>query len=193
MDGRNTAQLVRTVFGGATRVTRYGNPDESLTVNILQSVDLPQTGVTSYATIDMADLDNQTSEKQAPYRPIRLELLAVCGSNFVGMAQALSTCAFNVGSGDYSVTGPGLVFPGVIADADPSVRMRHALLVSPFFWGDLTPATSYEDDRITTWLHVVPIDDAEFALAADRGVDTLQETLETSGVDILDINRPSAV
>ncbi len=65
--------------------------------------------------------------------------------------------------------------------------------MSPFFWGDLTPPTVYEGDRITTWLHVVPIDDDEFAFAAEQGVEALENRLEASGIDILDINRPSAI
>lgn len=67
--------------------------------------------------------------------PIRIELVAVCQKEFTAMGNVLSSCAFNVASGVFSVR-PNVIHPKAVSVNDDTVRMKHALLTDPFLWDE---------------------------------------------------------
>ncbi|WP_268235505.1 suppressor of fused domain protein [Gordonia jinhuaensis] len=154
----------------------------------LASADRPRSGVTTYGTLDMARFD--TNLTAADDRELRVEFLTVCQSNFTAMDKVVSTCAFNVATGRIQVK-PDFVMPDAISVNDPTVAMKHMLVTTPFLWGEQT--TVDEQDRVTAFLQLVPIDDTEMEYARVHSPEKLTELLQANQVDILDINRPSAV
>lgn len=181
---------MRDFFGGdRVKVVEYLNADDSLKVHILSSADRPQEGVTSYATIDASAFDNDLVDPSG--RPVRVEFVAACQANFVAMGDVMSSCVFNIATGEYSANA-GIIFPDVIAINDPAVRMKHALLMDPWLWEE-APAPLDEQSQYTSWLQIVPVDDAEFSFARENGVDALVGLLDSAQIDVFDINRASAV
>src|SRR4051794_6017248 len=189
MDPKNLAHRIRDLFGGVPQVFLYWNTAHDKSVPVLSSEGRPEEGLTSWATVGMSEFDNQLMLEDG--RPIRVELLAVCQSEFSAMGRVLSGCAFNVADGDF-VASPGVIFPNAIRVNDDSVRMKHAMLVSPFLW-DGQPLPIEESDRVTTFLQVVPVDDDEFAYARANGVEALEDRFTSAQIDVYDLNRLTAV
>jgi antitoxin YqcF len=190
MDLKDLAHRLRDLFGGTPKVWRYRDDDDVEWVDILSSDDRPQPGLTSYATLGMSRFDNEVTT--ADDVPIRVELVAACQSEFTAMANVLATCAFNVASGKFSIT-PDVIIPDAIRVNDDTVPMKHALLTTPFLWGDGQPETITEPDTVIAFLQVVPVGDDEFEFARENGVDALTDRYEERQIDIFDINRPSVV
>lgn len=68
-------------------------------------------------------------------KPLRVELLAACQSEYSPMADGLVSCALNVAKSGYQVT-PGVVHPNVLDVYTPTVVLKHLLLVTPYLWDD---------------------------------------------------------
>ena len=108
---------------------------------------------------------------------------------------------------------PGLLLAGGISGALPDSGTKHSALVVPWVWSNGVPRIAEDAEgqilplaqaqknpaaisRITTMLQVVPLTDAEYALAADPeagGLGALQKKLAAANADLLDLNRPSVV
>jgi hypothetical protein len=67
----------------------------------------------------------------------------------------------------------------------------HALVTTPFLWGNGQPPTITEPDMVITFLQVVPVADDEFEFARENGVNSLIRRF--GEIDVFDINRPSVV
>ena len=178
---------VRDAVGGAPRVFRYWDSAHDQSVPVLHSDGRPDPGLTSWSTLGMSHFYNRLRTDDG--RALRVELLAVCQSGFTAMGKVLSGCAFNVASGRFVATAD-VIFPDVVHVNAPSVRMKHALLTTPFLYG---LDSVVEDDRVTTWLQLVPVDDLEFTFAREHGVAALTDRFERTQPDVFDLNRPTAL
>lgn len=187
METRELALRLRDLVGGVPQVVEYWDSAYDQVVHVFSSTDRPERGLTTWATIGMSRFDNQLLTGDG--RDLRVELLSVCGSAFPTMGNVLASCAFNVASGQFAAS-PDVIFPAAGRVNDPSVRMKHALLTTPFLW-DL-PA-DVETDRVTSWLQVVPVDDTEFDFAREHGVAALRERFLLSQPDVFDLDRPTAL
>lgn len=190
IDGKTIAQHEARAFGGKPKVFQYWNDEETHAVNLLSCVDGPESGVTSYGTVDLSQYDNQLSTPDG--KPIRVEILGACASGVEAFANVMSTCALNVATGEYSLS-PGNIHPRVVELYEPEATMKHVLFVPPFLWGDDAFPSMEDDDMAVAFLQAVPISDAEFELARSEGVDALEDRLAEEQVDILDLNRASVV
>lgn len=179
---------IKQLFGGGSAVVdRYGDSDDDpLWVDVMRTADAPQPGVTSYATLGMSRFDNGGLECDG--KPLRVELLAACQSEYSAMADGLVSCALNVAKSGYQVT-PGVVHPNVLDFHTPTVVLKHLLLVTPYLWDD-APEEHHFEDITVVWLMAVPISDSEMEVARQHGTEHLQRLLEEHQVDVFDINRP---
>lgn len=182
------ARRAAGVFGGTPKVIRYKDDAEINWVDILSCADRPSPGVTSYATIGMSCHDNQMTSGG---KPLRVELLGASDSHMTKFADMLSSCAFNVASGQYSLT-PGVIFPDIVSAYEPEATMRHMLFVAPFLWGN-EPTEISDDDYTVAWLMAVPVSESEFEYARQHGTDALQDRLEQDDANVLDIHRKPVV
>lgn len=189
MDPRLIARKTRDLFGGEPKIRQHYNEDESIELHILRSAHRPQVGVSSYATIDLSTFDNQLFP--ADGRPIRVELLAACQQEFAAMEDVLASCALNVATGEFSVT-PDIIMPDVVRIHEPRVRAKHALLTTPFIWGE-GPRAVEEAEWVTTWLQLVPVTESEFHYAMENSNEALIKIFDRIQIDVYDINRPAVV
>lgn len=182
---------IKEMFGGAKpTVDRYGEDHEdSYWVDVMRTVDCPQPGVTSYATLGMSRFDNGGLQSEG--KPLRVELLGACQSEFIELPRALNSCALNVAKSGYQVR-PGVVHPNVLAIHVPEIQLKHLLLVPPFLWGS-KPALREFDDIVVDWLLAVPISDSEVEFARRYDSDRLQQVFAERQIDMFDINRPPVV
>ncbi len=123
---------------------------------------------------------------------VRVELVGVARREFDLMGHVLASCALDLARGDRTPV-PDAIFPDAVAINDERVACRHALLTLPFMWGEDGIPDMGKDGRVTTWLQVVPITDAERVHAEEHGAGALAAEFERAKVDVLDPLRASAV
>jgi len=182
---------VKDLFGGAKPVVdRYADDhDDPNWVDVMRTVDSPEPGVTSYATLGMSRFDNGGLLSDG--KPLRVELLAACQSEFTHIADGLTSCALNVARDGWQVT-PGVVHPNALVVHRPDIVLKHLFLTTPFLWGD-RPDTREFDDLLVTWLMAVPISDTEVDHLSAHGPESLESLFEHEQIDIFDINRDPVV
>lgn len=184
------SQIKELFGGGKPIVDRYAEDDEDPNwVDVMRTADCPQAGVTSYATLGMSRFDNGGLESGG--KPLRVELLAACQSEFTHMADGLSSCALNVAKSGYQVT-PGVVHPNVLNLYEPGIVLKHLLLVPPFVW-ERQPPSRYLAEMTITWLMAIPIADSEIEYARLHGTDRLEELFVEHQIDVFDIGRAPVV
>lgn len=182
---------IKALFGGSKPIVdRFGDDDDDPNwVDVMRTVDSPQPGVTSYATLGMSRFDNGGLEVGG--KALRVELLASCQSEFTHLADGLVSCALNVAKDKWQVT-PGVVHPNVLNQYRPDIVLKHLFLVSPFLWGG-APEDREFDDLVVTWLMAIPISDSEIEYMAQNGPERMESLFEEHQIDIFDINREPVV
>jgi hypothetical protein len=168
------------------QVRRFDDPSGEHTVHIAVQQGVPAPALASWGTVDMSQF--ATGLQTAGGADLRIELVGVARREYALMGHVLASCAFNVASG-LLTPHPDAIFPDAIAVNDDSGPCRHAMLVLPFLWGDDGIPPLEKDTSTTTWLQVVPITDAEKALAESAGPGALAEHLQAAKVDVLDPSR----
>ena len=188
VDLKTVARRELDAFGGEPRVVRYERDAGGHWVDLLSCADRPDEGITSWATIGMSQFDTfLVTDRDVP---LRVELVAACSSAVTEFGAMLSTCAFNVATGEYSIS-PGTIYPRVVEMYRPEVRMKHLMFVPVFLWEgfDLIETGAETID----FLQAVPVSDAEFEFAREHGADELQSLFEKAQIDVYDLDRPSVV
>lgn len=183
---RKIGKTAAGVLGGRPTVARYRRPRGGGHVDVLSSIDRPQPGVTSYATIG-AHRGKLVFEGK-PY-PARVELVGACGSPFEKLANVLADCAFEILDGHFCA--PGVIFPEIVRRHRPKGPMAHVMFVPPFLWPDLR--TIVDEPPPIAWLLAVPISHSELAYAMEHGPAALERAMEEAHVDIYDIDRDPIV
>ena len=69
--------------------------------------------------------------------------------------------------------------------------MKHVMFSEPFLWDDLSNIE--QEDKVITWLMIVPISDAELQYLKEYGSDALETLFEEKNIDIFDLERKSVV
>jgi antitoxin YqcF len=172
------------------QVRRFDDPSGEHMVHVAVQEGVPAPALTSWGTVDMSQF--HTGLPAPDDRELRIELVGVARREYTLMGHVLASCAFNVAHG-LLTPHPDAIFPDAIAvnDAGDS-PCRHAMLVLPFLWGDDGIPPLEKESAVTTWLQVVPITDAEKALAEADGPEALADHLQTAKVDVLDPSRAAA-
>lgn len=186
---RRIARREADVFGGQPKVTRYHHETrDDLHVEILSAVGSPEPGLTSFGTIGMSAFD---SGKVTPTGPLRVELVGAVQDRWTAMANGLATCAFNVGTGQYSIK-PEAVYPAVFGMYQPEVTTPHALFWDPDLWVERFGVIE-EGNLTVTWLMVIPITDSELEFIREHDVSTFMGEMERLRPDTYDMSREGIV
>ncbi|MCJ2082383.1 suppressor of fused domain protein [Methylobacterium sp. J-090] len=187
-DNRAVARTLARTFGGAPVIRRHRDETGRSHVDLLTCRDAPAAGVTSYATVTLA---NHPIILDGAEFPARAELVGACASETERFAHVLAACAFHVIDSGWFLA-PGIVFPGVVAASGLSRTLAHVMFVLPALWP--TPIDTMEfGPRSVAFLMAVPISAGEYAFAQDKGGDALEELLAAHRSDPFDIHRPSVV
>ena len=186
---KSIAKVIANAFGTEKPpISRYWDDNHENFVNILESVNSPQKGVSSFATIGLSDHPLIFKGKEFD---ARLEIVGACGSNFKNFDNVLSTAAFCVINSKW-FCAPGVIFPDVLSMYDLSPTMSDLYFVPPFLWEKDLQTVNFEGKQIA-WLLAVPTSKAESAFAQEKGPDRLEELFEKNQIDIYDLHRPSVV
>ena len=172
------------------QVRRYEDPTGTHAVHVAVSAGQPAPALSSWGTVDMSQFPTGLTTAQG--REVRVELVGVAKREFDVLGHVLASCALDVATGALTPV-PDAIFPDAVSVNDERVACRHALLTLPFMWGEDGIPDLDKDDRVTTWLQVVPVTDAERVYAGEHGADALAAEFERTKVDVLDPWRPSAV
>lgn len=171
-------------WGAQPTVFRYGDDAEQHYIDIASCLDQSIHGCTAVGTVGLSDHDLGLG-------PVRVELIGAFPTAFEAAPNIAATCAFNAFK-DGVPTRPDAIHPNVLRLYAASTVLPHILLTDPFLWED-GPRTLGEASFQIAWLMMIPISDNERLLADREGVDKLTALLEQKQIDILDLNRPSAV
>ncbi|GEN34886.1 suppressor of fused domain protein [Aneurinibacillus danicus] len=185
---KQIAKYIADIFGGKASVFNYGDDNNISKIAILQSVDSPCGGEVSYSTIGLSSYDIGLSVED---KPLRIEFVGASPAEYEQFGNIISTCAFNVINSDYSCS-PGTIYPNIVKMYYPELNTKHILFVSPFLWDKDLETLHFEDKKVA-WLQAIPISDTEFVYAQKHGSEALEDLLEESDVDILDLNRLSVI
>lgn len=179
--------VANVVGGGKPHVGRYYDDQRTTSIDVVDFVDRPQAGVTTYSTLGLSD---HPLYRDGEEFEVRAELVGACASRFTRFANAMGTAALHVAKSRWFVA-PGVIFPDVFTTYEPDSPMKHALFVPPFLW-DFT--TLELPEKKVAWLLLVPISDAEMRFAeADRTSANLEKIFEEKAIDIYDLHRPSVM
>lgn len=169
-------------------IFRYLDNEKKNEVHVLQAVNSPQQGVTSYATVGLSDhpLILQGNEFDA-----RVEIVGACGSAYVDFGNVLATLAFCIINSRW-FSAPGIIFPDAMQMYDPSLAMSDIYFAHPFLWGDRLKSIRLEEKNIG-WLLAVPTSKEETSFAQRFGPEKLEALFTERDIDIFDLNRASVV
>jgi hypothetical protein len=185
---KEIAMLLANINGGRPKMGRYYDENEQSKIDIVFMEDKPCNGEKTYATVGLCNYD---IGKIIDNKPLRIEIIGACVSEFDCFANIISTCAFNIiNSGNKCY--PGAIFPDIVKMYYPEVKMKHILFVSPFLWDNVLTTFDFEDKKVT-WLQAIPISEEEYAYAEKHGIEALEDKLEEADIDILDLERKSVI
>jgi len=186
MDNKKIAHKLLEVVGGTPKVVEYVNEDSKIDIYIGEN--RPYEGVTSYGTIGLSnyDIGLEVPNKKA----LRVEFIGACGNYYKEFANIISSCAFNIVTGQYSCN-PGVVYPDIINQYYEESEMKHIMFAAPFLWDNLS--TIEFDTTVVTWLMPIPISDSEFEFVKEHGSEALEELFEEHDIDVFDLERKSVV
>lgn len=181
---RAVARMLATAFGGAPSVARHADETGRSHVDILTCRDAPRPGLTTCATVTLA---NHPLYEDGVEFPGRCEILGV--SRDPDVARMLAACAFQVIAGRWFLA-PGIVFPGLLTGL--SARLAHVLFVPPTLFEARLQALPASDAALA-FLQAVPISEAEYAFAQEAGGDALEDLFAARGTDLFDLQRASVL
>ena len=182
--GRRVAQA----FGRLPKVTTMWDADNRSSVYIGAVVDSPDTGLTSYSTLN---LSNWPLYVDGRVHKTRIEMMGAAPSEIELFENAVSTAAFCVINQKWECY-PGAIFPDVLAMYHLSPTMKHVLFTEPFLFSSLEEPLQLPD-RLVSWLMMVPIADSEYEYAKAKGWPALGQLFEDLDIDYLDIRRKPVV
>jgi len=169
---------------GSAKVHRYWDEAEKSSIDILEAKDAPVPKVTTWATIGLSDTHTALVVNGVP---LGVEFLFPSMSVNSRAPNILATCAFNVINTKMK-SEPGVIYPRVIEMYYKNIDVNHVLLGNPYLWD---VKTQEFNSKIVAWLLVIPISNAEYAVANSKGVDHLERALEARSVDIFNLRRKS--
>lgn len=178
------AKKEHEVIGGKPHVYRYYDNNDERSIDILSCIDRPDIGVTSYATIGLSESDiGMVSDN----KELRIELLGACDKHEELFPNIMATTALEIMERDYCEYGQ--IIPDVIPQYIADYEMKHIYLMNPFLWDEFK--TIELEDRIITWLLMIPISDQERDYAVANGYDALETKFEEADIDIFNLRRKS--
>ena len=179
------ARTVLEALGGKPTVSKYWDENKVSSIDLLETLNRPFDGITSYSTIGLSDYSIRYSVEE---KPLRIEIVGASASMYEFFPNILTTCAFNIINTKFSISH-GKIFKDVVRMYYPDNEMEHVLFSSPFLWENIN--TIDFPNKKVTWLLAVPISTKELLFAEQEGTEALEELFEQKDIDIFNINRNS--
>jgi hypothetical protein len=184
--GKAVARAAAAAFGGAPRVDRFYDEDESHSVDQMTCDGRPMAGFTTYSTLTIHTVPNLLDDAD-----VRIEMAGVAGDHVATFPNMIASAAFRV-IVDRWLCAPGVVFQGLVSEYDLSSTLQHILWVPPFPWEQLG-AVELGDELAVHWLLAVPISEAERTFLNEHGYNVFEALMADRQVEYFDLERPSIV
>lgn len=173
-------------IGGQPRVREYWDSQNKKKIDILTSMDKPQRGVHTCATIGLNDTDIGLVSDGAS---LRVEIVGASDILIENFANIVATTAFDIMESKKCF--PGYIVKNVIEQYIPDCEMKHIMLTDPFLWED---ANCIAVGKVTiAWLMMIPISEKEYEYACENGIDALETLFENENIDIYNMYRKSTI
>jgi len=181
------AQYTLKIAGGKPKITRLWDSQDKKYIDVYKSMDVPDEGLQTCATIGLnaVNIGFTLSDK-----PLRVELIGACDVRNSFYEQLFATISFAIMH--FNRAYPGMMIPHAAELYLSDCAMKHVMLWHPFVWGDDID-TIEADGRYITWLMPVLISDAEYQYAQQHGVEALESLLEEADIDIYNFYRDSVL
>lgn len=182
------AKKLVQVIGGTPKIFNYCDDQGISNVDLYIGEDTPQKGLITCSTVGLSEYN--IGLKLPTGKRVAAEFIGACSNFYEYFPNIVSSCAFNIISGNYFCR-PGAVYPDMIAQYYEGIDMKHVMFSEPFLWDDLSNIE--QEDKVITWLMIVPISDAELQYLKEYGSDALETLFEEKNIDIFDLERKSVV
>lgn len=173
-------------LGGTPKVGRYTNENGEKTIDIFQSINVPQDGVQSCATIGLNSIDLGLVSNS---HNLRVEIVGASDIAIENLGNIMASIAFEIMQSRKCF--PGYIITNVIQSYIPNSEMQHVLLTDPFLWEEAKCIV--DNDLVIVWLMMVPISDKEYQYAKENGVEELEKIFEAENIDIYNFHRESVI
>ncbi len=173
-------------FGSKPPVHRHYNETETARVDIARAVDVPSEGLMTYATVNLNESCNVMDGREIP-----VEIFAVIAGENTDMANALSTCAFNMIK-DHWLIAPGVVHEDVLR-MYPGLapNLPNMFFVPPMDYQGLARIETPEGNVHA--LQALPISVAETEFLYENGFEELNGLFIEKDMEYWNLNRSSLV
>jgi len=186
-DSRAVARAAAAAFGAhEPTVRQWLDEGEAHAVHLMACADRPAAGFTTYSTVTLHQAPNVLDGENVP-----VELAGVASTDAKTFGNLLATAALYVMK-DRWLAAPGVVFPELVNQYDPSSRLEHVLWAPPFPWEQLG-SVQVADDLTVHWLLAVPISEAERKFLVTHGFDALEQLFAEHELDYFDLSRSSLI
>lgn len=177
------------IFAQPSRVFRYYDQHDEISVDLLTAENSPCEGVTSYSSLGLI---HYPLGLRADGKPLRAEIAGACYDRFEYYPNLLSSCAFEIMNSHF-VCAHGVVYPECVNMYVQGSPMRHLLFVQPDeetarYWEQPLNPLDFADKR-AVWLLAVPISDSELEYLRDQGTEALLDRLREVRADPFDLER----
>jgi hypothetical protein len=183
---KTIARLLANTFQARPRIVRHWNDNRTSFVGVASVENQPEPGLVAYGTIGASDAPLMRYGKEYP---ARVEFVGVAEPQWDQFPCMLASAAFNVTEQQW-FAAPGAVFPGIVAQHEPSVTTKHLFFVPPFLWSAELDTIDLPD-RTVAWLMTIPITEGERIFAINNGTDKLEDLFDEKQVEYYDLNRAS--
>lgn len=175
---------VYKVFNGEPKVFEYLDEKEKKSIDILTCFDTPYENVNSYSTLGLCNID---ARLESDGKSLLVELVSYCESKYDFFPNIMSTCAFQIIDSTINYA-PGVVVPNVVSMYYFNREMKHMLMAYPFLWENKLKTISAEN-KLISWLQLIPISDLECEYLQKYGYDALEDSFEQNEISVFDLNR----
>lgn len=175
-----------TAFGAVPPVHRHHDENETARVDIAHAVGVPSAGMTTYATVNLNESPNVMDGRNIP-----VEIFSVIAGENTDVANALSTCAFNMLKAHWLIA-PGVVHEGALR-AYPGLapNLPNMFFVPPMDHAELA---HIEVPGGTVYgLQALPISVAETEFLYENGFEKLNGLFIGNDMEYWNLERPSLV
>jgi len=185
-DNKAIAQRIAKAFEGTPIVREYLHDNLPLKIAIASMVDKPDVDVTSYGTIGLSDTALKWGDGEFM---TRIELCAAANSSISFFPNIVASAAFNI-MRKKILCYPGSAMLNYVKEYYNDTQLPHLYFTSPFLWEDDLKSVELQTKTVS-WLLCFPISQNEYNYLNENGDEKFETLLESSEVDIFDINRSS--
>ena len=183
------AKLIE-VIGKGIKVERVFDESKENFVDILFSKDSPESGVVSYSTIGVSDVEFKGDEGE-PF-PVGLEITSSFGEYDKAILDILADIYFYAMDHDEWICSPGSILRDVVAKWIPGEDMQHAYFTAPFYLDELGKVYEFPGKQVT-WVMMIPISQKEYEYFLEHGDEKFEEFLQEKDVSFLELHRASSI